>query len=81
MEISMETTTTTIRGLTFDVLVTETTHRDTVGVFFYLAVITVRSRKTGVEREVRRSRLPGAGKTLARDVQRLGVRALEKLAA
>lgn len=77
----MQTTTTTIRGLTFDVLVTETTHRDAHGILFYLAVIAVRSRKTGVEREVRRSRLPGAGKTLAHDVQRLGVRALDALAA
>ncbi len=77
----METTTTTIRGLTFDVLVTETTHRDAVGVLFYLATITVKSRKTGVEKIARRSRIPGTGKTLALDVQRLGVRALDRLAA
>lgn len=77
----METTTTTIRGIAFDVLVTETTHRDARGVLFYLAVIAIRSRKTGVEREVRRSRLPGAGKELARDVQRMGVRVLDRLAA
>jgi len=77
----METTTTTIRGLAFDVTVTETTHRDARGILFYLAIVIVRERKTGVEREVRRSRLPGAGASLARDVQRLGVRALDKLAA
>lgn len=77
----METTTTTIRGLALDVIITETTHRDTVGVLFYLATITVRSRKTGVERIARRSRIPGAGATLARDVQRMGVRALDRLAA
>lgn len=77
----METTTTTIKGIAFDVLVTETTHRDAHGVLFYLAVITVRSRKTGVEKVARRSRIPGAGKALARDVQRMGVRALDKLAA
>lgn len=77
----METTTTTIRGLAFDAILTETTHKDAHGVFFYLAVVTLRSRKTGVERVARRSRIPGAGKALARDVQRLGVRALDKLAA
>lgn len=77
----METTTTTIRGLAFDAILTETTHKDAHGVLFYLAVVTLRSRKTGVERVARRSRIPGAGKALARDVQRLGVRALDKLAA
>lgn len=77
----METTTTTIRGLAFDVLVTETTHRDGKGVLFYLVTVVIRSRKTGVERIARRSRIPGAGKTLARDVQRMGVRALDELAA
>ncbi|THF50231.1 helix-hairpin-helix domain-containing protein [Allorhizobium terrae] len=77
----MEKTTTTIRGLAFDAILTETTHKDAHGVLFYLAVVTLRSRKTGVERVARRSRIPGAGKALARDVQRLGVRALDKLAA
>ncbi|MBY3531837.1 hypothetical protein HFN68_02595 [Rhizobium laguerreae] len=73
----METRTTTIRGLAFDVVVSETTHRDTRGVLFYLAVVVIRERKTGIERVARRSRLPGAGAALARDVQRLGVRALD----
>ena len=81
MEIFMETTTTTIRGLAFDAILTETTHKDAHGVLFYLAVVTLRSRKTGVERVARRSRIPGAGKALARDVQRMGVRVLDKLAA
>ncbi|NEI32216.1 hypothetical protein GR232_36115 [Rhizobium leguminosarum] len=76
----METTTTTIRGLTIDVLVTETMHRDLHGVLFYLAVVVVRERKTGIERVARRSRLPGAGAALVRDVQRMGVRLLDKLA-
>lgn len=77
----METKTTIIRGLAFDVLISETTHQDARGVLFYLAVVVVRERKTGTEREVRRSRLPGAGAALARDVQRLGVRALDTLVA
>ncbi|NTE80193.1 hypothetical protein G6M12_01335 [Agrobacterium tumefaciens] len=77
----METKTTTIRGLGIDVIVSETTHTDALGLLFYVAVVIVRSRKTGVEREIRRSRIPGAGLTLARDVQRLGIRALDKLTA
>ncbi|KAA0698611.1 hypothetical protein DTW90_12520 [Neorhizobium sp. P12A] len=77
----METTTTTIRGLAVDVLVIETTHHDARGILFYLAIVIVRSRKTGVERVARRSRIPGAGKALVRDVQRMGVRALDGLAA
>lgn len=77
----METTTTTIRGLAADVIIAETTHRDEHGILFYLAVITVRSHKTGIERVARRSRIPGAGKALVRDVQRMGVRALDGLAA
>jgi len=81
METSMETTTTTIRGLALDVIITETTHRDAHGVLFYLATITIRSHRTGVEKIARRSRIPGAGAALARDVQRLGVRALDRLAA
>jgi len=64
-----------------DVIITETTHRDARGVLFYLATITIKSHRTGVERIARRSRIPGAGATLARDVQRMGVRALDKLAA
>lgn len=77
----METTTTRIRGIAFDVLVTETTHRDARGVLFYLAVIIVRNRKTGAEQVARRSRIPGAGKALARAVQQHGVRVLDKLTA
>lgn len=73
----METTTTKIKGLAFDVFVTETTHKDARGILFYRCVVVIREHRTGVERVARRSRLPGAGAALARDVQRLGVRALE----
>ncbi|MGO6844827.1 hypothetical protein [Rhizobium leguminosarum] len=75
----METTTTTIRGLAVDVLVIETTHRDGKGVLFYVATVVIRSRKTGVEKVARRSRIPGTGQSLVRDVQRLGIRALDVL--
>ncbi|MGQ3673009.1 hypothetical protein ACT6QG_11505 [Xanthobacter sp. TB0136] len=36
-------TTTTIRGLALDVIITETTHRDDRGILFYLAVIVKRA--------------------------------------
>ena len=77
----METTITKIKGLAFDVFVTETTHKDARGIFFYRCVVIVREHKTGVERVACRSRIPGTGKTLARDVQQRGVRALDALAA
>ncbi len=77
----METKTTIIRGLAFDVLVSETKQMDARGILFYRAVVIIREHRTGVEREIRRSRIPGAGAALARDVQRLGVRALDKLTA
>ncbi|NTF42579.1 hypothetical protein [Rhizobium rhizogenes] len=73
----MKTTTTTIRGLALDVLVIERMHADAAGVLFYVAEIVVRSRTTGAQRVVRRSRIPGTGQELARAVQKRGVRALE----
>ncbi len=75
----METAVTTIKGLAVDVIITETTHRDTRGILFYLATIVIRSQRTGVEKIARRSRIPGAGKSLAREVQRMGIRALDRL--
>ncbi|MBB4569233.1 hypothetical protein [Rhizobium leucaenae] len=73
----METKTTVIRGLAFDVVVIETMNRDARGILFYVAQVLLRERKTGAERLVRRTRVPGSGQHLARDVQRLGVRALD----
>ncbi len=70
----METAVTTIKGLAADVIISETTHRDTRGILFYLATIVIRSHKTGVEKIARRSRIPGTGKSLAREVQRMGIR-------
>lgn len=75
----METVVTTIKGLAADVIISETTHRDTRGILFYLATIVIRSHKTGIEKIARRSRIPGTGKSLAREVQRMGIRALERL--
>ncbi len=75
----MKTKKTVIKGLAIDVLVIETTHRDAHGTLFYRAEIFVREKKTGIERLVRRSRIPGTGQELARAVQAQGVRALEGL--
>ncbi|MBY3167377.1 hypothetical protein [Rhizobium laguerreae] len=72
----MKTTTTVIHGLAFDVLVIETMHADAVGTLFYRAEILIRHRQTGVQRLVQRTRIPGTGQALARDVQSRGIRAL-----
>jgi len=77
----MDTTKTLIRGLVFDVIVVETTHTDTVGTLFYVAMIYVRHRKTGAQRLVQRTRIAGTGQSLARDVQKRGLRALESFTA
>jgi hypothetical protein len=78
----MKTTTTTIRGLAIDVLVIETQQQTASGeVLWYVATIIVQNRRTGVQRLVRRTRVPGSGKELAKAVKQRGVRALEALAA
>lgn len=73
----MKTTTTVIRGLAIDVLVIETVQTDAIGTLFYRAEILVRHRRTGAQHLVQRTRIPGTGQALARDVQRNGIRALE----
>ncbi len=75
----MKTKKTIIKGIAIDVLVIETTHRDVRGTLFYRAEIFVREKKTGIERLVRRTRLPGSAAELARAVQQHGVRVLEGL--
>lgn len=78
----MKTTTTTIRGLAIDVLVIETQQQTASGeVLWYVATILVQNRRTGAQRLVRRTRVPGSGRELAKAVQQRGVRALEALAA
>lgn len=73
----METKKTLVRGLAIDVIVVETMHSDTLGHLFYIAMIYVRHRRTGAQQLVQRTRIPGTGQALARDVQRRGIRALE----
>lgn len=76
----MKTKKTMIKGLAIDVLVVEVAQTDARGMLFYRAEIFVRERRTGIERLVRRTRLPGSAAELARTVQEQGVRALEGLA-
>lgn len=73
----MKTMTTVIRGLAIDVVVVETTQADAMGILFYYAEIFARNRGTGTQHLVRRTRIPGAGKQLARAVRQHGVRALD----
>lgn len=73
----MRTKKTLIRGLAIDVLVIETTQSDAAGTLFYFAEIHVREKRTGTEKLVRRTRIPGTAKELAQVVQQRGVRALE----
>jgi hypothetical protein len=77
----VKTKKTLIRGLAIDVLVVETTQTDAAGTLFYFAEIHVREKRTGAEKLVRRTRIPGAGQELARAVQQRGVRALDGFAA
>lgn len=78
----METKTTTIKGLAIDVVVVEIMQTDAAGaVLWYVATISIRERRTGIKKHVRRTRVPGSAQELARAVQRLGVRALDHLAA
>lgn len=78
----MKTTTTTVRGLAVDVLVIETMHQTASGeVLWYVATILVQNRRTGAQRLLRRTRVPGSGRELAKAVQQHGVRALETLTA
>lgn len=76
----MEAKITTIRGLAIDVIVIETMHSNGSSILFYSAEIFVRSRRTGVQQLARRTRIPGTGPALARDVQRMGLRALNSIA-
>ncbi len=73
----MKTMTTVIRGLALDVVVVETTQADATGILFYRAEIFTRNRGTGMQQLVRRTRIPGTGKELAKAVQQHGVRTLE----
>lgn len=70
-----------VRGLAFDIEVSETVQTDADGlVLFYLASIYVAYRQGGGRRFVRRTRTPVAGAELAMAIMTRGVRALEAIA-
>lgn len=77
----MAITTTTFRGLTFNVLVEEFHDRDTSGrLHGYLASIYREDQNTSARYLVRRSRLPGAAEIMRQEIQRDGIRAFRRLA-
>jgi hypothetical protein len=73
----VETKTTHIHGFAIDVVVVETMQSDSLGHLFYVTLIYVRHRRTGAQRLVQRTRIPGTGQSLAHAVQKRGIRALE----
>ncbi|RYH00242.1 MAG: hypothetical protein EON58_01015 [Alphaproteobacteria bacterium] len=76
----MKSMTTVIRGLAIDVVLIETMQSDAVGILFYRADILVRGHRTGLQRLVRRTRIPDTGRQLVKAVQHHGVWALDGLA-
>jgi hypothetical protein len=72
---------TTIKGLTFNVLIEEINDRDAVGgLICYLASVYLIDRRTSARRLIRRSRIPGIADTLCRELQRDGIQAFRRLA-
>lgn len=77
----MGITTTTFRGLAFNVLVEEFHDRDTSGrLNGYLASIYIQDRDTSARHLIRKSRLPGAAEIMRQEIQRDGIRAFRRLA-
>lgn len=76
----MRPTTTTIPGLTFDLLVEEINHRDNSGgLLCYMARVYKRDKATGAMQLLRRSRLPGSAAELKKEYQRDGIQAFRRL--
>ncbi len=77
----MAITTTTFRGLTFNIVVEEFHDRDTSGrLNGYLASFYKEDRITSARHLIRKSRLPGAADIMKREVQRDGIRVFRRLA-
>lgn len=74
----MMTKRTVVRGLSFDLVVVETTQCDRIGPLFYVAAICLLNRKTGTERLIRRTRIPGCAAEIVLDIQNRGLRALDE---
>lgn len=78
----MNTTTTLLKGLAFDIEVVEVHQTDSAGcILFYRASVIIRPRHKVAGRLIRRSRIPGAATELARHLHKRGIRALDELAA
>ncbi|RYG91066.1 MAG: hypothetical protein EON58_18975 [Alphaproteobacteria bacterium] len=76
----MAITTTTFKGLTFNILVEEFNDRDALGrLNGYLASIYRQDRDTSARHLIRKSRLPGAADVMKREIQRDGIRAFRRL--
>lgn len=75
----METHTTLVKGLAFDIIIIETVQQDASGHLFYKAEIRLKNRRGGAQRLLRKTRIPGAASDLRAAVQRQGIRALEAL--
>ncbi|MQX78121.1 hypothetical protein [Sinorhizobium medicae] len=77
----MAITTTTFRGLAFNILVEEFNDRDAVGhLNGYLASIYRQDTETSACHLIRRSRLPGAAEIMRQEIQHDGIRAFRRLA-
>ncbi len=78
---AMAITTTTFKGLTFNVVVEEFHDRDTGGrLNGYLASVYRQDRNTSALHLISRSRLPGAADIIKREIQRDGISAFRRLA-
>lgn len=77
----MAITTTTIRGLTFNLLIEEFLDRDAGGQLNgYLASVYKVEKETSARHLIRRSRLPGAAEAMKREIQRDGIQAFRRFA-
>lgn len=77
----MAVTTTTFRGLTFNLLIEEFHDRDSGGhLNGYLASVYAQDRTTSALRLIRRSRLPGTAAIMRQEIRRDGIQAFRRLA-
>ena len=68
-----------VRGLAYDIIIEELDERDERGaILFYVASIYWRSQITASKNLIRRSRLPGIGAIIIRELQHDGIRALRR---
>jgi len=79
MVSDMQTKTTLVKGLTFDILIEEIQHQDkNGGQICYLASIYVVFKGATTKRLVRRSRIVGAAEELTKEIRRDGIRIFDR---